>query len=77
MIRINKGNSANIERLDLVPLSKFNDYYDYPSVGSLRQLDFYNKNGFANKVIRLLGKRKYVKISALRDWVEEVNKRRV
>ena len=64
----------NDERLlDLVPLSKFNDYFDYPSVGCLRQLTFYHKDGFADKVIRWVGKRMYVKISALREWVEETN----
>ena len=63
----------NDRLLDLVPLSKFNDYFDYPSVGCLRQLNFYNKHGFADKVIRWVGKRMYVKISALREWVEETN----
>ena len=63
--------------LDLIPMSKFNDYYDYPSVGSLRQLNFYNTYGFTDKVIRKIGKRIYVKISALRDWVEESNGCRV
>lgn len=61
------------QTLDLVPLSKFNDYYDYPTVGSLRQLQFYNTYGFADKVLRKIGKRIYVKISALTEWVEESN----
>ena len=59
--------------LDLLPLSRFNDYYDYPSVGSLRQLNFYNTCGFTDKVIRRIGKRIYIKVSALREWVEETN----
>ena len=61
------------QTLDLVPLSKFNDYFKYPSVGSLRQLNFYNTYGFADKVIRKVGKRMYVKISALKSWIEETN----
>lgn len=60
--------------LDLVPLSRFNEHYDYPSVGALRQLLFYNTNGFADKVIRRIGnKRIYIKISALKSWIEETS----
>ena len=64
---------TNIQTLDLIPLSKFGDYYDYPSVNSLRQLQFYNTYGFADKVIRRIGKRLYVKVSALLNWIEETN----
>lgn len=63
----------NVQTLDVIPLSKFGDYYDYPSVNSLRQLQFYNTYGFADKVIRRIGKRIYVKISALQEWIEETN----
>ena len=59
--------------LDLVPLSRFNEYYDYPTVGALRQLLFYNTDGFEDKVIRRVGKRIYIKISALMSWIEETN----
>ena len=65
--------ATDIKTLDLIPLSKFGDYYDYPSVNSLRQLLFYNTNGFADKVIRRLGKRIYIKVSALLEWIEETN----
>lgn len=59
--------------LDLIPLSKFSDYAKYPTVGALRQLIFYNTNGFKDKVIKLIGKRQYIKISAFQRWVEETN----
>lgn len=59
--------------LDLVPLSRFNEYFEYPSVAALRQLIFYNTKKFADTVIRRIGKRIYVKISALKSWVEETN----
>ena len=68
-------NTTN-ETQELIPLSKWNDYYDYPTVGSLRQLVFYgNENGF-NKVIRRIGCRIYIKVSAFFDWVEYTNKER-
>lgn len=59
--------------LDLVPLSRFNEYYDYPTIGALRQLLFYNTNGFEDKVIRRVGKRIYIKISEFKSWIEETN----
>ena len=61
------------ENLDLIPLSKFNDYFQYPSVAALRQLHFYNTNSFTDKVIRRIGNRIYIKISALKSWIEESN----
>lgn len=59
--------------MDLVPLSRFNDYYTYPTVSAMRDLHFKNTYGFADKVIRRVGKRIYVKISALEEWIEETN----
>lgn len=59
--------------LDFIPLSKFAEYSKYPTVGSLRQLIFYNTNGFKDKVVKLIGKRQYIKISAFQQWVEETN----
>ena len=56
--------------LDLIPLSKWNDHFEYPTTAALRQLVFYNTNDFANKVIRKIGKRIYIKVSAFFEWVE-------
>lgn len=64
-----KGDTSKL--MDLVPVSRFQDYFDYPSVGSLRQLQFHNTYGFTDKVIRKIGKRIYIKISALQEWIEE------
>lgn len=58
----------------LVPLSKWNNYYDFPSAGALRQYNFHNTNGFRDKVIRKIGKRLYINIQAFWDWADS-NKR--
>jgi len=58
----------------LIPLSKWNDYYDFPSVGALRQYDFHNTNGFRDKVTRKIGKRLYINVQAFWDWADS-NKR--
>lgn len=63
----------NNRLMDLVPLSRFNDYFDTISVGAIRQLVFYNTYGFKDKVLRLIGKRQYIKLSALQEWIEETN----
>lgn len=72
-----ESKQQNKENQELIPLSKWNDYYDYPTVGTLRQLVFYeHSNGFS-KVIRRIGCRIYIKVSAFFEWVEETNKARV
>lgn len=57
----------------LVPLSKFNDFVPYPSVGALRQHYFFNTDGFADKVIKRIAKRIYIDIPNFFEWVEETN----
>lgn len=56
--------------LDLIPVSKWNDYYQFPSVGAIRQLIFYNRNNFNSKVTRRIGKRIYIKVSNFLEWIE-------
>lgn len=62
---------------ELIPVSEFNNFYAYPSVGALRQLIFYNTDNFVKKVIRRIGKRLYVKTPAFFEWVEETNRKTV
>ena len=57
----------------LIPVTKWNDYYNYPTIGGLRALIFNaDKNGF-NKVIRRIGSRVLLNEQAFFDWVEEIN----
>ena len=63
--------STQEKTFDLIPLSRWNDYYSYPTTGALRQLVFYNNNDFKNKVLRYIGKRIYIKVSAFNEWIEE------
>lgn len=59
-----------VNNLELIPISKWNDYYPYPSVGALRQLLFYDKFGFS-RVTRKISNRIYIKVSDFFNWVEE------
>ena len=60
--------------LGLIPLSKWNEYYDYPTNNALKQLVFKNTNGF-NDVIRYIGKRRYIHVADFQKWVEISNKK--
>ena len=60
---------------DLVPVSKWNSVNPWPSVGSIRQLIFFNTDGFADRVIVRIGKRLYLSISAFWQWIEDTNQK--
>ena len=63
----------NTHTTRLIPVTKWNDYYNYPTIGGLRALIFNaDKNGF-NKVIRRIGSRVLLNEQAFFDWVEEIN----
>lgn len=58
----------------LIPVSKWNNYYDYPPIGGLRSLIFNAKNNGFNKVIRRIGRRVLINENKFFEWVEETNK---
>lgn len=60
-------------KTDLIPISKWNDFYEFPTIGALRQYRYYNINNFNNYVIRKIGKRLYIKVSAFFEWIEANN----
>lgn len=57
----------------IIPLNKWNDYYDYPKVGALRMLVFRNRDNFKTEVVRYVGKRQYIDIEAFFKWTEKTN----
>lgn len=74
---MNTAQNLQIETLDLVPLSRWNDYYPYPTIGALRQLVFHNEDDFRKRVTRTIGKRMYIKVSAFKEWVESTQEGKV
>ena len=56
---------------ELIPVSRFNDFFPYPSVGALRQYIFHSKKYKFENVIRKMGKRLYISVSAFNQWVED------
>jgi hypothetical protein len=66
---------SDIEVRDrLIPLSKWNQYYDYPSISALRSFVFFeDTNGF-NSVIRRVGRRVLICEKSFFEWVETQSK---
>lgn len=61
----------NLKLLEnLIPLSKWNDYYQFPTVGALRQYVFRAETNGFNKVITRIGKKIYIKVDELKNWIE-------
>ena len=61
-----------IQNMDLVLVSEWNNYFEYPRLNSFRQMIFHNKYGI-DKCIRRIGGRIYVKVAEFFKWLEEQN----
>jgi hypothetical protein len=66
----NTNNSINTR---LIPLSKWNDHHDYPTVSALRHLVFFEEQNNFSKVLRRLGKRIYIDEKSFFEWVDAQN----
>ena len=60
--------------LDVLPVSLCDKYFVYPSSNTVRQWMFRNEKNFNEVVVRIVGKRKCIKISAMNQWIEDTNK---
>lgn len=68
------ANAISYEMLDIIPVSKWNEHFKYPTVGAMRQYIFNNTNNFKSAVLRIIDGRQYIKVSAFNQWVEDINK---
>lgn len=68
------NNTKNQLEFGYIPLSKWNEFFAYPSVGSIRQLYFnaykYRKTDF-DTCIKRMGKRIYIDIEKFKSWLEK------
>lgn len=69
-----QNQTSQLTNQELIPLTKWNDYFDYPTIGTLRQLVYFEATNGFSKVIRRIGSRIYLKVSAFFEWVEETNR---
>jgi len=61
------------QKTRLIPVTKWNEYHQWPPIGGLRHLIFFaEENGF-EKVIRRCGRRVLIDEAAFFQWMEEQN----
>ena len=66
-------NENNHLKTRLIPVTKWNEYHQWPPIGGLRHLIFFaDQNGF-NKVIRRCGRRVLIDEAAFFQWMEGKN----
>lgn len=57
----------------LIPVPRWNDYYDYPTQNALRHLIFHSEQNGFNKVVKRVGRRVLIDERAFFAWIEEIN----
>lgn len=57
----------------LIPVTKWNEYHQWPPVGGLRHLIFYAADNGFDKVIRRCGRRVLIDEAAFFQWMEDQN----
>jgi len=63
----------NSRQTRLIPVTRWNDYHDFPALGGLPHLIFHeHTNGF-HKVVRRVGRRVLIDEKAFFEWVDEIN----
>lgn len=66
--------TTNLTNEKLIPVSKWNEFHPYPTVGAIRQLIFFKDKNGIGKALRRIGGRIYIVESEFFNWVEETNK---
>ena len=57
----------------MVLITDWEKYFSYPKKGTLRNLIFKNKDGFADEVSIKIGGRRLIIVDAFFRWVEKTN----
>lgn len=57
----------------LIPLTKWNQYHEWPSVAGLRHLVFNAEHNGFHSVIRRVGRRVLIVESLFFEWVDKIN----
>lgn len=72
---MSKEIERNVRKERLIPLTRWNDYHDFPTVSALRHFVFFEEQNGFHKVIKRILKRIYICEKSFFEWVEEQNKR--
>lgn len=58
---------------NLILLTDWNNYFDYPTLGTLRKLVFNEETNGFHKVIRRIKSRILINVQEFFNWVDETN----
>lgn len=61
------------QKTRLIPVTKWNEYHQWPPIGGLRHLIFNEKTNGFSKVIRRCGRRVLIDEAAYFAWIEKQN----
>ncbi len=67
---INKNNREISSDTKLIPISKWNDYHDWPKSGGLRHLIFHEKSNGASIWIKRIGRRVLIDEKKFFEWAK-------
>ena len=62
-----------VRQTRLIPVTKWNEHHQWPPLGGLRHLIFYEKTNGFHKVIRRCGRRVLIDEAAFFQWMEAQN----
>ena len=71
ILTLERSLNQTIEKARFIPVSKWNDYHDYPTVSAIRNyINKSDKNGF-DRVIKRKGKRILINETKMFEWINE------
>lgn len=74
ILSLEKMLNPDVKESRLIPLTKWNEYHDYPSVGSIRQFNFHNTDNFNELCTVQSGKRILLDEDKVLQWVKNRSK---
>jgi len=63
--------TEHVTRTRLIPLTRWNEFHEWPPLGGLRHLVFHEKSNGFHRVVKRCGRRVLIDERAFFAWVEE------
>lgn len=74
ILSLEKMLNPEVKESKLIPLAKWNEHHDFPTVGSLRQFNFYNTDNFNTICVIQSGKRILLDEDKVLNWLRTRSK---
>ena len=59
-----------VENLNWIPLTQWNNYYTFPTIGAIRQYIFDDEKNFKEKVARKVAGKWYIGKNEMEEWID-------